>query len=443
LTETVDAAHAPRPTNDSERLLFRQLYDTLVRVDCAGIVRPGLAASWRLDPTGRTWVVTLDERARFSSGDVVTATDVVSSWSVPGGGGRLHPEVRQIVESAVPVNRQVIGITLRTSGSESPRALADARLAIATSGPGPWPLGTTALRVLDRRRAEAAGVVTIALGLVGVADDTVGGSESVVRFLVTPGADSRDRLDEDDADQQIDLLVSSDPAVLAYADAQPTFISVPLPWRRTHVLLSLARASPNRGAPPTLSLESRQALADDAVRQESRGAEGPFWWESLGGCGPVVATRRRQAASPSRRPSGRRIVFRASDPVSRDLVGRLVGLTAFDDPHATALLETLFPAGADGLRGAGLDDAAFDRALGAGGDRAYVVRLARQGLDPCAQLRAFVGRAAWVGSGAAVRAVTVPLVDTRARAVVRRGRIGLTVDHDGMVVLAGARGARP
>ena len=150
MTETVDAAHAPRPTNDSERLLFRQLYDTLVRVDCAGIVRPGLAASWRLDPTGRTWVVTLDERARFSSGDVVTATDVVSSWIVPGGGGRLHPEVRQIVESAVPVNRQVIGITLRTSGSESPRALADARLAIATSGPGPWPLGTDGHRWISR-----------------------------------------------------------------------------------------------------------------------------------------------------------------------------------------------------------------------------------------------------------------------------------------------------
>src|SRR5439155_19885395 len=48
LGDRVDPANAPHPTNDSERLLFRQLYETLVRVDCEGRVRPGLAASWRL-----------------------------------------------------------------------------------------------------------------------------------------------------------------------------------------------------------------------------------------------------------------------------------------------------------------------------------------------------------------------------------------------------------
>src|SRR5436309_12674553 len=58
LGEKVDPADAPHPTNDSERVLFRQLYETLVRVDCEGRARPGLAASWRLDTSG-AWIVTL------------------------------------------------------------------------------------------------------------------------------------------------------------------------------------------------------------------------------------------------------------------------------------------------------------------------------------------------------------------------------------------------
>ena len=47
LLEPVDAGHAPTPANDAERLVFRQLYEPLVRVDCAGVVRPGLASRWR------------------------------------------------------------------------------------------------------------------------------------------------------------------------------------------------------------------------------------------------------------------------------------------------------------------------------------------------------------------------------------------------------------
>src|SRR5258706_10078112 len=46
VSDRIDPSNAPHPSNESERLLFRQLYETLVRVDCHGRVRPGLAASW-------------------------------------------------------------------------------------------------------------------------------------------------------------------------------------------------------------------------------------------------------------------------------------------------------------------------------------------------------------------------------------------------------------
>src|SRR5262245_19057139 len=48
LSDRIDSSNARNPSNASERLLFRQLYETLVRIDCQGRVRPGLAASWRI-----------------------------------------------------------------------------------------------------------------------------------------------------------------------------------------------------------------------------------------------------------------------------------------------------------------------------------------------------------------------------------------------------------
>src|SRR2546426_2341990 len=78
LTEPVDPAHAPVPRNDAERLVFAQLYETLIRLDCAGRVLPGLAKAWE----GREdrWVLTLRDDARFWDGAPVTARDVVASW---------------------------------------------------------------------------------------------------------------------------------------------------------------------------------------------------------------------------------------------------------------------------------------------------------------------------------------------------------------------------
>src|SRR6516164_8204874 len=79
LSEPVDPSHAPYPSNESERLLFRQMYETLVRVDCEGHAVPGLAASWRFDDAAKKWIVTLRQNARFTNDAPVTAMNVVSS----------------------------------------------------------------------------------------------------------------------------------------------------------------------------------------------------------------------------------------------------------------------------------------------------------------------------------------------------------------------------
>ncbi|MGH7552076.1 MAG: ABC transporter substrate-binding protein, partial [Longimicrobiales bacterium] len=79
LEGAVDPANAPRPRNRAERLVFSQVYETLVRVDCEGRVVPGLAESWIRQPRGDEWLFTLRGDARFHDGAPVTARDVVES----------------------------------------------------------------------------------------------------------------------------------------------------------------------------------------------------------------------------------------------------------------------------------------------------------------------------------------------------------------------------
>src|SRR6185436_4801514 len=124
LVDRIDPSHAPRPSNESERLLFRQLYETLIRLDCRGQVQPGLAESWRPGADARTWIVTLRANARFSDGTAVTSTDVRAAWAGDGTGDELQPSVRRLVQSVVPVDDRTLAITLRRQRADAPLELA-------------------------------------------------------------------------------------------------------------------------------------------------------------------------------------------------------------------------------------------------------------------------------------------------------------------------------
>ena len=439
LTGTIDPTHAPYPRNDSERLLFRQVYDTLVRVDCEGRVGRGLASSWRLDPTGPTWVLTLDSEARFSDGRPVTSADVLSAWGEPGRGAALRPWVRRFVRSMVAVSAGVIGITLHEpDGAESLRALANPALAIARRQPGVlWPLGTTRLRVLDQQPTVGEVITLERNGGDGLAP--AARMTGRVQFLVGGDADARDRLDQAELPgPPVDLLVTSDPAVLSYAAALPAFRVAPLGWNRTHVLLSPARESLRGSGQALIASEARQALATDAVRSEARGASGPFWWQLPATCATGVTYRRSRPASAD--AYAKRVVFRADDPVASGLAARLVALTGFDDPERVTLTRALFPMGASGMVAVGLSETEFERALADGLDSGYVLPLAGRPFGSCQEARLLTSRAAWlVRSAAALDAAVVPLVDTRYRAIIRRGRSGVAVEWDGSLLLDGVR----
>jgi hypothetical protein len=416
LAERVDPSHAPRPSNDSERLVFRQLYETLLRLDCMGRVRPGLATSWRLDADGRTWIVTLHDDARFADGSPVTSTDVRTAWTPRGSSGELRHDVSRLVESVVPISGRDLAVTLRSHRTDVPLALAHSDLAVAKLDPGsPWPLGTRASRIAADGGSSGGG----AASAVTVTRDNL----SPVRFLVAPG-DSRDSMD-----RGVDLLLTRDPMALEYAATLPQFQSVPMAWQRVRVLLTPGRA---RSA-PSLSDEARQALADDAVRGEARGARGPFWWEQLTDC-------EVPASAPSNRPSfAPGVVYDAGDSAARDIAERLVGLARRLTPATTALLDALLPDRPRRKyeRATGLSGEALTLALRRGSDAAYVVALDSRPVDACGALQTLMDDARWLDPE-----TIVPLIETRVHAIVRRGRSGATAEWDGGVVITGAADPR-
>jgi peptide/nickel transport system substrate-binding protein len=84
----VIGATAPPPSMDATahdaaaipQVLLYNVYETLVKVDTEGRLRPLLAQRWSVSPDRRTYTFLIDPGARFASGRSVAAKDVV--WSI-------------------------------------------------------------------------------------------------------------------------------------------------------------------------------------------------------------------------------------------------------------------------------------------------------------------------------------------------------------------------
>lgn len=351
LLEPVDwrsVEHALSPTNDSERLLFRNLFHNVIQLDCQGTVRPGLADAWTADPGG-SWTFTLRDSAAFTPGERRTADVVAAS-----------------LDSAIVLDARHVRVPMR--GPDSiPRFLADPALAVVTG--------------MASMGGEPDGI-----------DLPARNGAPAVSFKFDPNGDARDALD-----REVDLVVTRNPALVDYVSNRVEFATFPLPWSRTYVLLEVGdRQGELAGSLHTPSV--RSSLAKDAVRASARAAEPPYWWSDLGAC---PAASPQHAGNPSSR-----VVYRKGDEAARGLAERIVALAS------------------TGLRAAGLDPAAFAAAVRGGSERAYVIGLPRQSLAPCRDA------SIWPAG-----ARLLPLIDTRAYAIVRRGAPPLSVEWDGTIRL--------
>ena len=378
VTDPVDPGHAPLPRNDAERLVFGQLYESLIRVDCQGRALPGLAATWEQAP-GDRWAFTLRDNARFWDGAPVTARDVLASW-------RSH-------DATLAASLTVTGDrTFTVAASDAPfQRLADQALAVTKPAPGGgWPIGTGRYWMTSGDPASPDALVAQPMARSG---------QPVVKIATGPAGGARDALDGG-----ADVLITDDAATLDYARSATGYVDVPLEWSRTYVLLAPGR---DKSVIGDLRLESlREAVHGDARPAEWSGP-GRFWFADLHSCG-AQAGRDTLGASARRH----RIVYNQSDRSAADLAARLVGLGVLGR----------------GAVAAGVPASAFAASLRAGGDAAYVLELRRQVYDVC---RAALELPPWSSA-----ATIEPLLDVRSHAVVRRGIPRMTLDWDGTLRLA-------
>jgi hypothetical protein len=189
-----------------------------------------------------------------------------------------------------------------------------------------------------------------------------------------------------------DVVVTRDPNVLAYATSSADYFTVALPYDRTYVLAAIdpATAIPSQA--------DREALARDAVMADTRGATPPFAWLS--------PTCTALAARPTAPPKSV-VAYASGDAIARQLAERIVALASARERPAW-LPASVASSGA-ALRVAAIAADSIAIAIATGRAVAAVVALRR---DPRTRCGTPAVPLAWQA---------VPLVDSRAHVIVRRG----------------------
>jgi len=325
LTESVDPRHAPRARNDAERIVFRHLYESPVRIDCDGHAVPELFDQWTKDDGGRRWTFRLRDGAQFWDGAPVTAQDVV--FGRGGIGYTLSAPPRPAPDT------RAVTVTLAKETNDVPIVLGDRSLTVTKSAPDTsWPIGT------GRFWATSGTTTAQEIRAHSPQGDTI-----VFKFATS--GDARDLLDAG-----VDLLVTRDRALRDYGATLQNHAVVALPWDRTYVFVTGDAGGTRFDA----------GGLEQAVHADARRPEGDFWWRDLRACGIA-----RDTAPPA--PTSKRILYARADQTGRELAGRLAALT-----HAVA---------------AGRAPDEFSAALAAGKDWGYVIALPRVTVDACRSAR--------------------------------------------------------
>jgi len=394
----LDPNFGPWGRTDGERLLFHHLYESLIDVDCEGVVRPGLAAHWEREQHGRRWVFTLRKDARFWDGSPVTATHVRTSWQ------NLATPVVAMVDSVVVMTDSKLAVYMKRLHPNVPRAFASNAFAVAGSvGDNGFRLGSGVYQYTDPSQWE--------VGTVEVEPD-FGVKGATVSFMDVPRENLRDGL----VAQDIDFAISSDPDLISYALHSMRLAA--LNWSTTYVLIipSSADESGTRLLPETTVKEFARTAVRNPIATRAWNSEA--WWKTTE-CGRPITAQRSGTSTTLR------IVYDETDRVARDIAERVAAITSLETHESTMsrvfheVVPGMFTGGEDRFA-EGLDASAFDARLLRGEDLAYVLAIPARPHDPCAGHAFMMERAPWYRSSQ-----IVPLIDARAYVVARDGLAGL------------------
>jgi hypothetical protein len=402
ISGAVSLSRAPVPQTDAERVVFRQVYETLIEIDCEGRVRPGMAVSWRRGAGGTEWVFELRGGVAYADGTAVTAWQIEAAWR--DSSGAAHP----MLDSVVAMGDRALHVTLREAFPSVPRLFGDPQLAVHADrgAPNSWPVGTLGYAVQSSTDRAAL------LVPVGAME----GDDLPAIRLVHGADDLRDLIDTG-----ADLVITRERRVVDYGRSASGYRSVPLPWSRFYGLV---------GADPTSAgpwQRATDALSADLAADQFGPPRDRYWINGLTGCPDVERPRPRDTSRSDR------LVYRASDPMARDLAERLVALGSSVPPPADAFRRPI---------AAGLHAPAFERALAEGRDLGYIVEWPTSVLDPCSAALTVRRSMPWLGAEDVSSAI-IPLAETRFTAIVRDGAGPFVLAWDGLPVFRAGLGRTP
>jgi hypothetical protein len=395
--DKIDLSHAPWPRNREERFVFSHLYETLVKVDCRGMVQPGLAKSWKKASDG--WYVELQEDAHFWDDTMVTTDDVKSSFEPLIHDGLAIGPVDIVDETHAIIH-----------GDFDVGLLAFPMLAIRKgSSPSGLPMGT------------GAWMVDSATGADGTILRPVNGRAPIVRVTQEDEANAMDILSG-----SADAMITDDSAVIDYAHTKAHADLIPLAWDKAYILMA---------PPPHFLTPIPRSLCDELAKNvapvDARGGSGLL--AASPPCGGSGWETTRQGGDFK---LAARVFYLSTDMTSRALAERLVALASMDtvsSAEARALSRSV-PEMKSGTRAVGLNQLEFEQALRDGNDVAYVVALSW-----CIQ---FPMTGCWLRDHAPwslpydrdrLAHSALSLVETRPHFIVMSDRISYIDEHNGTV----------
>jgi hypothetical protein len=370
------------------QLVFAQLYETLVRVDCNGRAAGGLADAWS-STDGRTWTFLISSGATFSDGVPVTAQSVMQAWSTT--------DVQRLA-SVTAASARELRVTLRDSADVGTFALP--MFAVGRRTVDEWPTGTSRW-IID----PDAPPRTIRL-LARTPDVHTPDTITVRTFPDDPRAA---------LDAGVDILLTRDARALEYASALSDYAVTPLGWSSTYVLATRP-GQPNAPAHDRPDEADLISLARHAVGGDARPVTEPAWQ-----C--VVAPT-------SGGGSGSEILYDRDDDTARAIAERITAL-AWPRERAPSWLTDRLGAYASAPRVRAVAGAALPGS-GRRGALAVIAALprTREAIgDPCGSDTRGVATDAVIPTGWQV----TPLVDVRAQ-LIHRSAVGrVTVNGSGMI----------
>jgi hypothetical protein len=405
LSQSVQADHAPVPHNDAERIVFRNLYETLVEVGCDGRLAPQLAESWESLQGDRVWVFTLREGVRYWDGSILEAVDVKTSWIAAQR--CLLTEVGQTPliwlnarnESVKVLDHRRLVITLPEPQADFPLILAHAALAVAVTRQGwRWPVGTGPCRL-----AELAGDPDPDLICLPHAEHRQPPVWERIVFRILPGRDPRDLLG-----RTCDALLVRDRSQLAYFQDTPGISITALPWDRLYLLLCPPEGT-ERERERWYTGWRRDELAYDVAAATAQPAPDPFFlppterlcpqmtgpvesldWPAFSWEGLSASLDRDLILHPDDDPDARRLAERLAVVAARPL------RPSEPRPGAAPLQPPGPPVGGAAPQAFGVPRGEFPGAVQSGRAGAYLMPISRSYASSCLQLSALLGMAHWL-----------------------------------------------